>query len=70
MAFALSSCYPVSIFFLSSSNCVVNLTPDKEAVLKEAYRVLKVITCVLPPEAYQTVGLKWLSNCLSLDIIC
>lgn len=27
---------------ISSSNCVVNLSPDKEAVLKEAHRVLKV----------------------------
>jgi len=26
---------------LCSSNCVVNLSPDKEAVLREAYRVLK-----------------------------
>lgn len=25
-----------------SSNCVINLTPDKRAVLREAYRVLKV----------------------------
>lgn len=24
------------------SNCVINLSPNKEAVLKEAYRVLKV----------------------------
>ena len=29
-------------FDLIVSNCVVNLSPDKEAVLREAYRVLKV----------------------------
>ena len=28
--------------FLFRSNCVVNLSPDKGAVLREAYRVLKV----------------------------
>lgn len=27
---------------LPSSNCVINLAPDKRAVLREAYRVLKV----------------------------
>lgn len=27
---------------LCSSNCVINLSPNKEAVLKETYRVLKV----------------------------
>lgn len=27
---------------LPSSNCVINLAPDKKAVLREAYRVLKV----------------------------
>lgn len=26
-----------------SSNCVINLAPDKRAVLREAYRVLKVM---------------------------
>lgn len=28
---------------LPRSNCVINLVPDKRAVLREAYRVLKVI---------------------------
>ena len=28
------------------SNCVVNLVPDKEAVFREVYRVLKVPACV------------------------
>ena len=30
----------VKLFF--SSNCVVNLSPDKRAVLRDAYKVLKV----------------------------
>jgi len=33
--------FPDSSFDLIVSNCVVNLSPDKEAVLREAYRVLK-----------------------------
>lgn len=28
---------------LHSSNCVINLAPDKRAVLQEAFRVLKVM---------------------------
>lgn len=36
---------------LTSSNCVVNLSPDKRTVLREAYRVLKVlqqqVVCIL-----------------------
>lgn len=28
---------------LHSSNCVINLAPDKRAVLREAFRVLKVM---------------------------
>ena len=27
----------------SSSNCVINLSPDKPSVFKEAFRVLKVL---------------------------
>ncbi len=33
---------PAGYFDLVVSNCVVNLSPDKEAVLREVYRVLKV----------------------------
>lgn len=46
----------------SSSNCVINLAPDKRAVLREAYRVLKVGS---------QVGLGWLCcRCLFSLIIC
>lgn len=34
--------------FLPSSNCVINLAPDKRAVLQEAYRVLKVMMGLVP----------------------
>lgn len=30
-------------FFFNRSNCVVNLSPDKASVLREAYNVLKVL---------------------------
>lgn len=41
------------------SNCVINLTPDKRAVLREAYRVLKVGS---------QVGLGWpCCRCLFLS---
>lgn len=33
---------------LPSSNCVINLAPDKRAVLREAYRVLKVMLGPVP----------------------
>lgn len=39
--------------FLPSSNCVINLAPDKRAVLREAYRVLKVT-----PGPAPTMGLE------------
>lgn len=39
---------------LLSSNCVINLAPDKRAVLREAYRVLKVMLGPAPP-----VGMEW-----------
>ena len=43
LVYSLSACMYIHLHVLSfSSNCVVNLTPDKKAVLKEAYRVLKV----------------------------
>ena len=33
--------FPDNSFDIIVSNCVINLSPDKEAVLKEAYRILK-----------------------------
>ncbi|MCW8885711.1 MAG: methyltransferase domain-containing protein [Motiliproteus sp.] len=33
--------YPDNSFDIIVSNCVINLSPDKEAVLREAYRMLK-----------------------------
>lgn len=35
-------CWNVDLFICHSSNCVVNLSPDKKRVLAEAYAVLKV----------------------------
>lgn len=36
----------VTIVVFYSSNCVINLSPDKQAVLREAHAVLKVLTVV------------------------
>jgi arsenite methyltransferase len=33
--------FPDESFDIIVSNCVINLSPDKEAVLREAYRILK-----------------------------
>ena len=55
------------------SNCVINLSPDKEAVFREAYRALKpggrlaladtVATAPLPEQARQDMAL-W-ASCIS-----
>ncbi|XP_043568976.1 arsenite methyltransferase isoform X1 [Chiloscyllium plagiosum] len=59
-------------FDIIISNCVINLSPDKKAVLKEAYRVLKdggemyfsdvYADCILP-EAIRTHKVLW-GECL------
>lgn len=47
----------MSLGLLPSSNCVINLAPDKRAVLREAYRVLKVMLGLAPTaEAEQGWG--------------
>ncbi|MFT8928406.1 MAG: arsenite methyltransferase [Sporolactobacillus sp.] len=56
------------------SNCVVNLSPDKPQVFKEAYRVLKdggrlaisdvVLTAELPPEIKNDLNTSY-SSCIS-----
>ncbi len=61
------------------SNCVVNLSPDKDAVLREAYRVLKpggriaiadIVTRGALPEAIQKSMVAWtgcVAGALSID---
>jgi ubiquinone/menaquinone biosynthesis C-methylase UbiE len=61
------------------SNCVVNLSPDKDAVLREAYRVLKpggriaiadIVTRGVLPEAIQKSMAAWtgcVAGALSID---
>lgn len=44
---------------LSSSNCVINLAPDKKAVLWEAYRVLKVMPRPVPVWRALLLGCPW-----------
>ncbi len=45
-------------FSIFRSNCVINLSPNKEAVLKEAYRVLKVCSYLVEGGGCFALGMR------------
>ena len=70
MTFPLHYCAPCS------SNCVINLSPDKRAVLAEAFKALKVSGCTDLCHNYCThlvalkVSLSIYSAMSSLEVRC
>lgn len=53
----------MSLGLLPSSNCVINLVPDKRAVLHKAYRVLKVMLSLVLQQDQSRAGVVLLLRC-------
>lgn len=73
LCFPSSRCFNEFFYLLPSSNCVVNLSPDKRTVLQEAYRMLKVlheqVECIVD-RFLMAMGRKILRDAILIDGKC